>query len=110
MNRPTKDTMVRALFLFDMVFWLFLAALTLSIAYLFAHRTVITLAPAGHSTGSRMDEPETFIIGQQGVIRAIVIRPRDWTKLDSLQVLTKWLDVTPKVADAQQSDRRARKG
>jgi hypothetical protein len=96
MNRSTKDTMVRALFLFDMVFWLFLAALTLSIAYLFAHRTVIALAPAGHSTGSRMDEPETFIIGQQGVVRAIVIRPRDWTKLDSLQVLTKWLDVTPK--------------
>ena len=28
--------------------------------------------------------------------RDCVIRPRDWTKLDSLQVLTKWLDVTPK--------------
>jgi len=32
----------------------------------------------------------------QGVVRAIVIRPRDWTKLDSLQVLTKWLNGTPK--------------
>jgi len=77
MNRSTKDTMVRALFLFDIVFWLFLAALTLSIAYLFAHRTVIALAPAGHSTGSRMDEQETFIIGQQGVIREIVSGLRD---------------------------------
>jgi hypothetical protein len=44
------------------------------------------------------------------VIRDIVSGPRDWTRLDSLQVLTKWLNVTPKAADAQQSDRGARKG
>jgi hypothetical protein len=36
--------------------------------------------------------------------------PRDWTKLDSLQVLTKWLNVMPKVADTQPSDRGVRKG
>jgi len=48
--------------------------------------------------------------GGLGVMREIVIRPRDWTKLDSLQVLTKWLNVTPKAADAQQLDRGARKG
>ena len=58
----------------------------------------------------RMGVPETFIIDQQGVIREIVIGPRDWTRLDSLQVLTKLLNVTPKAADAQQSDRGARKG
>ena len=102
--------MVRSLFLFDMTFWLYLAALTLYIAYLFARRPVMALAPAGHSTDSRMSVPETFIIDQQGVIREIVIGPRDWTRLDSLQVLTKLLNVTPKTAAAQRLDRGARKG
>ena len=46
----------------------------------------------------RMGVPETFIIDQQGVIREIVIGPRDWTRLDNLQVLTKLLNVTPKTA------------
>ena len=58
----------------------------------------------------RLGVPETFIIDQQGVIREIGIGPRDWTSLDSLQALTKWLTVTPKAADAQQSDRGERKG
>ena len=58
----------------------------------------------------RMGVPETFIIDQQGVIREIVIGPRDWTRLDSLQILTKLLNVTPKTADAPQSDREVRKG
>lgn len=59
----------------------------------------------------RMGVPETFIIDQQGVIREIVIGPRDWTRLDSLEVLTKLLNVTPKAADAQPfDDRGARKG
>jgi hypothetical protein len=49
-------------------------------------------------------------IDQQAGIREIVLGPRDWMRLDSLQVLTKWLNVTPKAADAQQSDRGARKG
>jgi len=44
----------------------------------------------------RMGVPETFIIDQQGVIREIVIGPRDWTRLDSLQVLTRLLNVKPK--------------
>ena len=57
-----------------------------------------------------MGVPETFIIDQQGLIREIAIGPRDWTGRDSLQVLTKRLNVTPKVADAQQSDCGARKG
>lgn len=46
----------------------------------------------------RMGVPETFIIDQEGIIREIVIGPRDWTRLDSLQVLTKLLNVTPKAA------------
>jgi peroxiredoxin len=46
----------------------------------------------------RMGVPETFIIDQEGIIREIVIGPRDWTRLDSLQVLTKLLNVTPKTA------------
>jgi len=48
----------------------------------------------------RMGVPETFIIDQQGVIREIVIGPRDWTRLDSLPVITKLLNVTPKTVDA----------
>jgi hypothetical protein len=58
----------------------------------------------------RMGVPETFITDQQGVIRETVIEPRDWTRLDSLQVLTKLLNVTPKAADVQQLGRGARKG
>jgi hypothetical protein len=45
-----------------------------------------------------MGVPETFIIDQQGIIQEIVIGPRDWTRLDSLQILTKLLNVTPKTA------------
>lgn len=58
----------------------------------------------------RMGVPETFIIDQQGVIREIVIGPRDWTRLDSLQVLTKLLNVTPKSANARQLNGGVRKG
>lgn len=58
----------------------------------------------------RMGVPETFIIDQQGVIREIVIGPRDWTRLDSLQVLAKLLNVTPKAADVQSLDGEERKG
>lgn len=47
----------------------------------------------------RMGVPETFIIDQQGIIQEIVIGPRDWTRLDSLQTLTKLLNVTPKAAE-----------
>ena len=50
------------------------------------------------------------VIGGLGVIREIVIGRHDWTKLDSFQVLTKWLNVTPKVAGAVQLDRGVRKG
>jgi cytochrome c biogenesis protein CcmG, thiol:disulfide interchange protein DsbE len=57
-----------------------------------------------------MGVPETFITDQQGVIRETVIGPRDWMRLDSLQVLTKLLNVTPKAADVEQSGRGARKG
>ncbi|WP_455243300.1 redoxin domain-containing protein [Petrachloros mirabilis] len=47
----------------------------------------------------RMGVPETFIIDQQGIIQEIVIGPRDWTRLDSLHVLTKLLNVTPKAVE-----------
>lgn len=48
----------------------------------------------------RLGVPETFVIDQQGIIREIVIGPRDWTRLDSLPVVTKLLNVTPKTVDA----------
>jgi hypothetical protein len=102
--------MVRSLFLFGMTFWRYLAARTLHSGYLFARRPGMALAPAGYSTASRLGVPGTFIIERQGAIREIVSGPRDWTRLDSLQVLTKWLNVTPKAAGAVQSDRGMRKG
>jgi peroxiredoxin len=43
----------------------------------------------------RTGVPETFIVDQQGIIREIVIGPRDWTRLDSLTVLLELLKVTP---------------
>ena len=46
---------------------------------------------------------------QQPVICEIVSGPRDMTKLDNLQVLTKWLNVMSKAADAVQLDLGARK-
>lgn len=46
----------------------------------------------------RMGVPETFIIDQQGIIREIIIGPRDWTRLDNLTTLTSLLNVTPKTA------------
>ncbi len=58
----------------------------------------------------RMGVPETFIIDRDGVIREIVIGPRDWTRLDSLEILTKLLNVTPKAVDVQSLDRGARRG
>jgi len=58
----------------------------------------------------RMGVPETFIIDQQGVIREIVIGPRDWTRLDSLQTLTKLLNVTPKTAVMEPHSGSRRKG
>ncbi len=35
-----------------------------------------------------MGVPETYIIDQQGVLREKLIGPRDWTRLDNLQVIT----------------------
>jgi len=58
----------------------------------------------------RMGVPETFIIDQEGIIREIVIGPRDWTRLDSLQVLTKLLNVTPKAATVGSAGRSSVKG
>ena len=48
--------------------------------------------------------------GGLGLIREIVIGLRDRTRLGSLQILTKWLNVTPKAADTVQLDRGTRKG
>ena len=39
---------MRSLFLFDMTFWLYLAALGLYVAYLFAKRPAMQMVPAGH--------------------------------------------------------------
>jgi len=44
----------------------------------------------------RMGVPETFIIDQQGLIREIIIGPKDWTRIDNLRTITTLLNVTPK--------------
>jgi peroxiredoxin len=54
----------------------------------------------------RMGVPETFIIDQQGIIQEIIIGPRDWTRIDNLQILTKLLNVTPKTAGKSSSVER----
>ncbi len=46
----------------------------------------------------RMGVPETFLVDQQGIIREIVIGPRDWTRLDNLKVLTQLLKPGEKAA------------
>jgi peroxiredoxin len=46
----------------------------------------------------RMGVPETFLVDQQGIIREIVIGPRDWTRLDSLKVLMQLLKSGEKAA------------
>ncbi|HET8580456.1 MAG TPA: c-type cytochrome biogenesis protein CcsB, partial [Nitrospiraceae bacterium] len=43
--------MHRSLFLFDMTFWLYLAALCLYVGYMVARRPSLELAPAGHPSG-----------------------------------------------------------
>jgi cytochrome c biogenesis protein CcmG/thiol:disulfide interchange protein DsbE len=45
-----------------------------------------------------MGVPETYIIDQQGVLREKIIGPRDWTRLDNLQVLSGLLRTSPKSA------------
>ena len=49
-------------------------------------------------------------IDQQAIIREIVIGPRDWPKLDSLQVLPQCLNVMRKEAGSVQLDCGVRKG
>jgi len=58
----------------------------------------------------RMGVPETFIIDREGIIREIVIGPRDWARLDNLQVITKLLNVTPKAAGERETNETSRKG
>lgn len=58
----------------------------------------------------RMGVPETFIIDQEGIIREIVIGPRDWTRLDSLETITKLLNVSPKAAQGAAPSRNEERG
>ena len=45
-----------------------------------------------------MGVPETYIIDQQGVLQEKIIGPRDWTRLDNLNVVTKLLKEGPRSA------------
>lgn len=46
----------------------------------------------------RLGVPETFVIDQQGIVREIIIGPKDWTRIDNLKTLAALLNVTPKPA------------
>jgi ABC-type transport system involved in cytochrome c biogenesis permease subunit len=63
--------MARSLFLFDMTFWLYLASLTLYIAYLFARRPAMALAPAGHPSED-FDERDGAWATQLGQVATLV--------------------------------------
>lgn len=43
-----------------------------------------------------MGVPETYIIDQNGILREKIIGPRDWTRLDNLQVVTELLETEPR--------------
>jgi cytochrome c biogenesis protein CcmG/thiol:disulfide interchange protein DsbE len=47
-----------------------------------------------------MGVPETYIIDQEGTLREKVIGPRDWTRLDNLQILTQLLKQGSKAAQS----------
>lgn len=49
----------------------------------------------------RLGVPETFIIDQQGIVREIIIGPKDWTRIDNLKTLATLLNVTPQPAFPQ---------
>ena len=65
--------MMRSLFLFDMTFWLYLAALCLYVGYMVARRPSLQLAPAGYpSSGSALGENEWATqIGQVATVVTI---------------------------------------
>ncbi|MCH7566783.1 MAG: c-type cytochrome biogenesis protein CcsB, partial [Nitrospirae bacterium] len=50
--------MVQSLLLFDMTFWLYLAAFALYVGYIFARRPGRELAPAGHPTSGMGESDE----------------------------------------------------
>ena len=58
----------------------------------------------------RVGSQESLVADRVVDLRRLHPCSHDWARLDSLQGLTRWRNVTPKVADAQQSDRGATKG
>ena len=57
----------------------------------------------------RVGSQESLLADRVVDLRCLHPCSHDGTRFDSLQGLTKWRNVTPKVADAQQSNRGARK-
>ncbi len=51
-----------------------------------------------------MGVPETYIIDQQGILQEKVIGPRDWTRLDNLEVVTRLLKNGTKSVQASPSN------
>ncbi|KXK05353.1 c-type cytochrome biogenesis protein CcsB [Nitrospirales bacterium NOB] len=63
--------MMRSLFLFDMTFWLYLAALGLYVGYLFAKRPTMQLAAAGHPI-ENLEERDGAWATQLGQVATLV--------------------------------------
>src|SRR5437762_7347824 len=64
--------MLRSLFLFDMTFWLYLAALSLYVAYVVARRPSLQLAAAGHPSGLGGGMVDSGWASQIGQVATIV--------------------------------------
>jgi cytochrome c-type biogenesis protein CcsB len=64
--------MLRSLFLFDMTFWLYLAAFSLYIAYVFARKPAMQMAAAGHPGGSFTTESDQGWAVQIGQVATII--------------------------------------
>ena len=63
--------MLRSLFLFDMTFWLYLAAFSLYIAYVFVRKPAMQLAAAGHPAAFTT-ESDSGLATQIGLVATII--------------------------------------
>jgi cytochrome c-type biogenesis protein CcsB len=92
--------MARSLFLFDMTFWLYLAALGLYIAYLFARRPNMQLAAAGHPGGgfedrdgawaSQLGQVATLVTVFGWIMNTMALTTRAYERLEHSGTFAPW--------------------
>lgn len=92
--------MLRSLFLFDMTFWLYLAALGLYVGYVFARRPAsLQLAPAGHPTGmgfndgawaTQIGQVATIVTIFGLIMNTVALGTRAYERLEHLGTFAPW--------------------